>query len=279
MDECNDCKTAQPIEEGETKLVQVLSRNHYLGQILFPLSGKKIGEFKLLESREETIHLVKPNPLVPFVENYRKELKAVQSLEQKEMMSEHKPNQSLATYHQCMECHQKQTEFWQQTAHSISYATLYNKDAQHNPNCIKCHSLGFQEEDGFASTHSNFSTSKKLTSAQIQKYWDNFSRVFNKKQSIRSLTPQERFKLSDAWIKLDKKNNVTHQFSNVQCLHCHEIKPDHPVKHAPSEMMFEKCLKCHTQDQNPEWYQSEKIKMELIQEKIKQVACPRNLNE
>ena len=86
-------------------------------------------------------------------------------------------------------------------------------------------------------------------------------------------------------MKLDEKNEVTHNFANVQCLNCHDKAGDHPfemddvVKKTTDYMS--KCLKCHTSDQSPSWYSKNDkgiattVNKAYVSGIIKKIACPK----
>lgn len=46
----------------------------------------------------------------------------------------------------CRSCHESQYQAWAQTPHAAAYATLADKDQNHNPNCVFCHVTGIDEE-------------------------------------------------------------------------------------------------------------------------------------
>ncbi len=51
----------------------------------------------------------------------------------------------------CVECHQGFVESWRTTRHSSAFATLERVGKSKDPECVKCHSVGFGEEGGFLS--------------------------------------------------------------------------------------------------------------------------------
>ena len=79
------------------------------------------------------------------------------------------------------------------------------------------------------------------------------------------------------------KEKLTHKFANVQCLNCHQQAPDHPFDISDNEKTsFEStCIKCHTSDQSPEWYEKDSkglatsLNKEYFAKKLKEVSCPK----
>jgi len=49
----------------------------------------------------------------------------------------------------CRQCHQQQYDFWKDTAHARSFATLQHEKRDDDMNCWPCHSTGFGEKGGF----------------------------------------------------------------------------------------------------------------------------------
>ncbi|NQZ59616.1 MAG: hypothetical protein HRT88_19365, partial [Lentisphaeraceae bacterium] len=49
----------------------------------------------------------------------------------------------------CATCHGKAHEIWKGTPHAHAFASLQNKEADANPKCIGCHTVGFGEESGY----------------------------------------------------------------------------------------------------------------------------------
>ena len=105
---------------GKTKIVQVLSRNHYLGEIQFDFTGDKSKDkYKIHEMRDEVKNKLKPNPFISLIDSHKAKLKKIQSEEQDLLLLEHDNNKKqfpFETAASCMECHEKQTKFWQGTA-------------------------------------------------------------------------------------------------------------------------------------------------------------------
>ena len=51
----------------------------------------------------------------------------------------------------CVECHQSFVDSWKATKHSTAFATLERVGKSKDPECVKCHTVGFGEEGGFLS--------------------------------------------------------------------------------------------------------------------------------
>jgi 2',3'-cyclic-nucleotide 2'-phosphodiesterase (5'-nucleotidase family) len=49
----------------------------------------------------------------------------------------------------CEPCHASQVEKWKTTAHAKAYDTLVKKSKQFDPKCLACHTVRFEQPDGF----------------------------------------------------------------------------------------------------------------------------------
>lgn len=279
--------TRNPLMEGKTKIVQVLSQNHYLGEVKIAMNASKESDaYQLHEIHESLSQKLVPNPFEEFIQVHKTEMSKRQSNEQSvqviEASKNHPAYQSASS---CIECHQDQADKWHNTPHSIAYATLINAKEEKNLTCVKCHSVGLGEKRGFTNTidMTTFEDDKKRDA-----YWSEVKKAFSGVTSIRKLPAKEVSKLSNKWLALDEKHGVTRQMANVQCLNCHDQHPDHPFhidQNRPNKAMKlsamkDKCLSCHNADQSPDWYLKgdnglpERIDHEKLEAQIKRIACP-----
>lgn len=257
--------TRTPEVVGQTSIVQVLSRNHYLGQISFALeSSKKEDKFELIEVRDELAKKLVPNPFMAFIEGHKEKVKALQLSEQ-ETISQNPGNIRLSTASSCIECHSEQGTFWQQTPHALAYVTLAKVNEEANLNCISCHSLGAEDPRGFVRAKDIVLfpdlKDQKLDHLKEQ-YWKEFKNITKNIKEVRSLSKKELAVHKKMWIELDANYKVRENYANVQCLNCHTKHVDHPFEVNPVKIVKEqrfkqiqqKCIGCHTRDQSPEWY-------------------------
>lgn len=275
---------------GNVKMVQTLSKNHYIGDITIDLEAKKeVDAYTLHEVRDELEKIATPNPMRDFINAHKEKMSEIQLKEQMAMSKqiEAKPgNQPVKKYQNpvsCLQCHKPQVDFWQGTPHSLAYATLMNVKEQNNLSCVKCHSLGLDDPKGFTSTKNIVG----FKDHAIIDYWNDAHAITAKVKSVRNLPTNEIKVLSRKWMDLDKKDNIKHNFANVQCLNCHDKHDEHPFevelpKSADQKKlaMKNKCLTCHTNDQSPEWYSKNDKGIptnpneKVIAEKIKKMSCP-----
>ena len=266
-----------PVIEGNTKITQVLSRNHYLGKIEIPFGANQNIKYSLLESREESQDLVNPNPMKAWLDEHKQKLLQIQKEEQNLMVSSSGEVELIATAQSCLECHAKQTDFWQKTPHSIAYATLYKNNAHLNSQCIECHSVGFKQENGFQRPMDIAFHDKKPI--EHHQYMQDLGKIFTQIKTVRDASVSQIKTINNQWSKLDKKYKVDHNFANVQCLNCHDQAAGHPfaIEEIKTVNYESKCIQCHTSDQSPDWYvkASNKIDQNKFKQNLKKVACPK----
>jgi hypothetical protein len=259
--------TQTPFEIGNTKIVQVLSRNHYLGKISLSFSKDQTKDkFEMLETREETKSLIQNNPMTALLARHETELNLIQKSEVTSIVNiNEKPN----SYTSCVTCHQKQTEFWQSTAHAPAMLTLIKSKAEYNQACIGCHTLGkvVNESDWIESRDTN---------TKLSDYINAFKNLTPKK-SIREMSGSDRKLVMKKISGLHKKFNIKNDFTGVQCLHCHDKSNLHPFDSdaVAKPVTSAKCIVCHTSDQSPTWYEKDAKTLKNFSSHLKQVSCPK----
>ena len=277
--------TKFPVEEGNTKMVQVLSRNHYLGEITISLtSDKKKDSFQIHEARDQKAKLLDPNPYHAFLTDHKQKLATIQIAEQNAMSVQTGDVQKFNTSSSCIECHQDQAKKWQKTPHALAYLTLIKTQEENNLSCVKCHSLGLSSPNGFhrASDIVDFEETESTKLKKLKKdYWSHVKSNFTDFTSVRKLPPATIEKIATQWQAFDEKSGVKHNFANVQCLNCHDKHLEHPFSTSEVTLsanqklkkMQKKCLTCHDPDQSPEWYKDGKASEVKIIQMMKKVQC------
>jgi hypothetical protein len=267
---------------GKTRITQVLSRNHYLGHISLAPSKNSESIYNIIEVRDELKDEIISNPFNAWLDQYKTKLEEIQRDEQIKIA----PTDQIHlanTAQSCLKCHEAQANFWQSTSHALAYTTLEKNQAQHNPNCIGCHSLNYKSIHGFSNTQEVV----KIEQKKQESYWQEWSQIFKQAKTPRHQSAKERKDFSHKWMKLDQKHNVSHNFANVQCLNCHDKSHDHPFEFGETKttkIMSDKCIQCHSADQSPEWYDKNDkglatgLNKKYFAEQLKKVACPK-INE
>ncbi len=269
---------------GNVKIVQTLSKNHYVGNISIDLKEKKaMDSYTLHEIRDDLEKYLTPNPFRKFIDDHKSKMSTIQLAEQAKMTNASvSPSNSLKKYKtavNCIECHKVQGEFWQGTPHAIAYTTLMNVREQNNLHCIKCHSLGLGDPKGFSAAKNMVSFKNK----PIIDYWNQIHALSSEVKSVRKLDNESIKKISKKWFEVDKQSGIKNNFANVQCLNCHSNHDEHPFNaDAPDThdhkmtQVKNKCLSCHTGEQSPEWYAKDEktLNEKAYSQKLKKMSCP-----
>ena len=276
--------TRDPVKEKDTRLVQVVSRNHYLGEVVFSLLGSKSQDsFRFHDIHDKLKDEIKPNPFFSFIDSHKERIKKIQ-MEEQGFPSNTISKEPMATAISCIECHGKQGNHWYKTHHALAYITLIKANEEKNLRCLKCHTVGLNDPRGYKRAADLVRSSKTLSFD----YWKAFGEAIHFEGAVRSLSSKKTARLAREWQKFDKKHGVTHNYSNVQCLNCHSQHPDHPFDTHTTEisengqrnLMRQKCLSCHDQDQSPQWYHKDerglagKIDEKKLSKLIKKIGCP-----
>jgi len=158
----------------------------------------------------------------------------------------------------CRTCHQKQYDFWATTKHSSAYLVLFAKNEHFNPECIGCHSLGFQEPGGYESIARpiELTTPEKKGKLKEPFVESLMKKVFGKelaKGPLDSrLQPARHAKLHKNYAaeiaKLEEQGKISRLNIGVQCEHCHGNRNGHPdpAVNTVKKVQESSCRKCHT---------------------------------
>lgn len=267
-------------DEGKVKIVQTLSKNHYVGDIKIDLNSRReTDEYVLHEIRDELEQNLNPNPLRAFIDDHKEKMNALQIKEQDRMGIDptmnnktHPHVKKFQNAASCIACHKTQGDFWRGTPHSLAYTTLLNANEANNLSCVACHSLGLNSPQGF-STQKDIVTFKNKTPLN---YWVEAKKLSQDIKSVRKLATDEIKKINGDWDKLNKKHGVQNNFLNVQCLNCHSVAEGHPQKKLTLQSNIKnKCLSCHTPEQSPEWYSNGMTLNSTFEKNYKKTSCPK----
>lgn len=137
----------RPVEAGKTLIVSGFPKGQKLGVLSLRLD--KRGRVTGVSHRWQALKLdVQEDPAVRAL---LKEYDAkVAALLREEELKPVAGGQYLGV-ESCVECHQGFVESWKTTKHSSAFATLERVGKSKDPECVKCHVVGFGEEGGFLS--------------------------------------------------------------------------------------------------------------------------------
>jgi hypothetical protein len=136
-------KTKEPFEAEKTLIVQAGEKGQYQGILEVTMDGTKTAK----------------NTLVPFSEDIASDpkVKAIITAYNDKVAeiygggSETKPAASGVALRltACEPCHADQVAKWKTTDHAKAYETLVKKSKQFDPKCLACHTVRFEQPEGF----------------------------------------------------------------------------------------------------------------------------------
>ena len=132
------------------------------------------------------------NTFIEFIHEHKKQLDKIQQEEQQKQFGSIENKGPVPTYSNCIECHKKQTLFWQSTAHSSSYITLLKKIKKLIIEIVLvCHSYILKKLMAFFTKEKIIIAEKKV---ETKKYWQEVLNIYKGTEEIRKLKPRERKK-------------------------------------------------------------------------------------
>jgi hypothetical protein len=174
---------------------------------------------------------VPPNPeLVKLIEEFKHDTKSMKT----QMPGPNVPRIYMGA-HFCSQCHTREYMDWQTTSHSLAMHTLTDRGQQSDPECLKCHTTGFRQANGF------------YTIADDQ------SKVMVNVQCEVCHGPAAEHGFSEAQIVSGAQNRMSkEQFADL----LKKIRQTLPTTNIPPTV----CLKCHTPENDNHFVYAEKIK-------------------
>lgn len=256
--------------EKNTAIGQPHPQGHQVGWLQLNHSGPASTEFKLLDLDKSYDG---KNQVSEILEALTAVIgkSAVSDLPQHFKASSDRPY--VAHAFTCRGCHQPQYDFWAKTKHASAYLVLYSKNQHFNPECIACHSLGFEQPGGFSAIAAPVVVKEKKGSSSpfIESWMKTVFGAETKKGPLDSrLQPERHQKLHRNYqrelAKLEAAGKVSKWHIGVQCEHCHGNRNGHPGPSAvTAKKVSEKaCLQCHVPPNAPSFDPSN----------INRVACP-----
>ena len=261
---------SKPLWVGKTLIVQP----HHEGQQIGVL------DYSPQESEKSTLRLVdlgseydRPNEVASLVDSFREKVRSLGIETSNQIIETTAERPFVAHPYQCRSCHQKQYDFWEKTKHSSAYLVLYSKNQHFDPECISCHSLGFQSAGGF------FRIAEPLVVAGPHLPKTPFVEELMKKVfigekahvALDSRKEPKRFAgLQKRYIReirsLEERDKIQKLYIGVQCEHCHGNRQGHPAVPVRKGVSEASCRVCHSPPNDEDFdFKS-----------VKRVGCPRS---
>ncbi|MCA9427903.1 MAG: hypothetical protein KC994_22680, partial [Candidatus Omnitrophica bacterium] len=150
--------TRDPIQVNQSILVYVTDKGKAIGRL--DLGFKKDGK---IESSNDIHMLYDTLPTAPEAEEILDEFKVQLAVMDFDFLRDDEEGLTRITSsrsetanrfgdsRRCAECHPQAVEIWEKTKHAHAIEVLQERGHDHNPRCLKCHTVGFMATDGFKS--------------------------------------------------------------------------------------------------------------------------------
>ncbi|NDC25093.1 MAG: hypothetical protein EBZ49_13345, partial [Proteobacteria bacterium] len=219
--------------------------------------GQQLGELQLEKGKtgflEHALHDLsknfdQPNAVKSLMQEYYASLKQVGLQDSADLL----PGKSsyVANPFVCKNCHQKQFDFWASTKHSSAFLVLYAKKQHYDPQCIGCHSLGFNVPEGFSQLSSAILLSPQKKKGFAEKLLEKTFSGDREGALDSSENPARYRRLHERYWKEVRKllGNAPNakNFLGVQCEHCHQSRANHVQNQSrgASGVSLESCQQC-----------------------------------
>ncbi len=264
---------SEPIHVGDTMVVQPLPQGEQIG--IFDFTAEK-RVHRLADLGKD---LDAENRVTKWIDRYKREVRDRALAESDKVQPPASDKPFVANPMYCRNCHQKQVDFWQTTKHASAYLVLYAKNQHFDPECISCHSIGFESPAGFQRISQPIAllgdTAAKKGKKDLPFVEQLMKKVFASEAKLKPLDSREqparyaglKKRYHDEIGKLFADDKIEHLYIGVQCEHCHGIRAGHPNPEIPTiKKVAEKtCRGCHTPPHDTT-FDFEKM--------VKKVACP-----
>jgi 2',3'-cyclic-nucleotide 2'-phosphodiesterase (5'-nucleotidase family) len=136
-------KTKEPFEADKTLIVQAGEKGQYQGILEVTMDGTKTAHNTLVPLGDEIANDPKVKAMITGYNDKVADLYGGSS--------ENKPAAANVTLRltACESCHGNQVKQWKTSDHARAYETLVKKSKQFDPKCLACHTVRFEQPDGF----------------------------------------------------------------------------------------------------------------------------------
>ncbi len=157
----------EPVQMGNTLLLQPGARGMHFGQLQFEVEKNGPGR-RIIHWQHKVIPLPQTVADSPRTEawyaSYNAELKTDYEKQVALRAQLEQGKSPYASAETCRSCHQPEYQNWKATQHAQAYEDLEAVGKVFDPNCIGCHSVGFDQPGGFL----NAELTPHLTSVQCE---------------------------------------------------------------------------------------------------------------
>ena len=138
---------------GQTLVLQPGSRGMRLGLVKLQLNKHRRIQSYQHQIIELPTSIPEATDYATWYENYNAELKQDYLKRVELRKATDTGNNPYSGAEKCQACHQQTFQRWQQSQHAQAFASLEKVRKSFDPNCIGCHTVGFDKSGGFMDEH------------------------------------------------------------------------------------------------------------------------------
>lgn len=224
-----------------------------------PIQGQSVGWVDLgVDRKHKLVSLDKgydgKNAISALIEKYKEQVRQLAFSQSEKAIAVGSDKPFVADSQTCRGCHPKQYDWWAKTNHASAYLVLYAKNQHFDPECISCHSLGFEQPGGFAKIARPWELKgdTKKGKPEIEAVMKRVFAQDGPRHALDSRIEPERYaalktRYHDQIHKLEKSGRLKRNFIGVQCEHCHGNRSGHPNPAVPTvkKVVATACTACH----------------------------------
>lgn len=150
MDTENDTIDMNPVQEGGKIFVQPGPRGQKMGElrVTVDLQNQKSYKQQMVKLGSSVKN---DSEMTKLYEEYDEEIEALFMASLEAKRNDHHNNKVYATDKVCMTCHTEAHNTWSKSRHANAYSTLIRVNKAFDPECLMCHTTGFNKPGGFIS--------------------------------------------------------------------------------------------------------------------------------
>ncbi|MBI5427699.1 MAG: hypothetical protein HZA02_05385 [Nitrospinae bacterium] len=149
MENENDAVDMEPVRKGEKIFVQAGPKGQKMGELRIVVSPEGGKSYRQRMARLDS-SVKFDDEMVKLYEEYDGEIEAL-FLASRAAKRDKDQKPVYASEKTCMACHQAAHQTWSQSRHSGAYSTLVRVNKAFDPECLACHTTGFDRPGGFIS--------------------------------------------------------------------------------------------------------------------------------
>jgi hypothetical protein len=143
---------------GRTRLMYIGDQGKNIGEVRLTVDDRKA----IVSAQRTAVGLTRDWPDDPALASLMLETKKEVNAWNREQAAAANPFSAVPTGNEhaytgserCAPCHEKEFASWSTSGHAHAFETLVRESQDFNPNCVRCHTIGFRRKNGFVNAKS-----------------------------------------------------------------------------------------------------------------------------